>query len=158
MKPQSGPKSAHPNQAPSTLELEHEIKTAANIDAFFEKNNSQMLSHSLPEHLKMLLDQKGISKADVVRDSLLNRTYVYQIFDGRRTPSRDKLIAVAFGMHLTAEETQAMLKLSGYRNLYVKDERDAILLFSLNQNMNIEKANELLYDHGFEVLGVPVLL
>lgn len=143
------------NQMPSTFELENEIKATANIEDYFEKHNSHMLSHSLPEHLKMLLEQKGISKADVVRNSLLNRTYVYQIFDGRRMPSRNKLIAIAFGMHLSVEETQAMLKLSGYRKLYAKDERDAILLFSLNQKMNIEETNELLYDHSLEILGVP---
>lgn len=143
------------NQAPSTFDLEHEIKATTNIEDYFEKHSSHMLSHSLPEHLKLLLEQKGISRADVVRDSLLNRTYVYQIFDGRRMPSRNKLIAVAFGMHLSDEETQAMLKLSGYRKLYAKDERDAILLFSLNQKKNIEETNELLYDHGLEVLGAP---
>ena len=144
-----------PNQMPSTLELEHELKATANIEDYFEKHNSHMLLHSLPEHLKMLLDQKGISRADVVRNSLLNRTYVYQIFDGRRMPSRNKLIAIAFGKHLSVEETQAMLKLSGYRKLYAKDERDAILLFSLNQKMNVEETNELLYDHSMEILGVP---
>lgn len=141
-------------QTPSTLELEHEIKDTTNIDSYFEKHGSHMLSHSLPEHLKMLLEQKGINKADVIRDSLLDRTYVYQIFDGRRTPSRNKLIAIAFGMHLSAEETQTMLKLSGYRSLYAKDARDAILLFSLIQQMNIEDTNELLYDHSLEILGI----
>ncbi|MCI8530875.1 MAG: helix-turn-helix transcriptional regulator [Lachnospiraceae bacterium] len=144
-----------PDQTPSTLELEHELKAASNIEDYFEKHSSHMLLRSLPEHLKMLLDQKGISRADVVRNSLLNRTYVYQIFDGRRMPSRNKLIAIAFGMRLSVEETQAMLKLSGYRNLYAKDERDAILLFSLNQKMNVEETNELLYDHSMEILGVP---
>lgn len=143
------------NRMPSTSELEHEIIIAANIEDYFEKHSTHMLSHSLPEHLKILLEQKGISRADVVRNSLLNRTYVYQIFDGRRMPSRNKLIAIAFGMHLSVEETQVMLKLSGYRKLYAKDARDAILLFSLNQKMDVEETNELLYDHNLEILGVP---
>ena len=143
------------NYPPSTLELEHEIKASTNIEDYLEKNSPHMLSHSLSEHLQMLLEQKGLSRADVVRDSLLNRTYVYQIFDGSRMPSRNKLIAVAFGIHLSAEEAQTMLKLAGYRSLYAKDERDAIILFALNQKKNIEETNELLYDHGMEVLGVP---
>ncbi len=143
------------NQVPSTLELEHEIKAATNIKDYFEKHGSHMLTYSLPEYLKLQLEQKGISRADVVRDSMLNRTYVYQIFDGRRMPSRNKLIAVAFGMHLSVEETQTMLKLSGYRNLYAKDARDAILLFALNQKKKVAETNELLFDHGLEVLGIP---
>ncbi len=39
--------------------------------------------------------------------------------------------------------------------MYAKDERDTILLFSLNQKMNVEETNELLYDHSMEILGVP---
>lgn len=155
MKSNSDAALANLNWMPSTLALEHEIKSTANIENYFKKHSSHMLSHSLPEHLKLLLEQKGISRADIVRNSLLNRTYVYQIFDGRRMPSRNKLIAIAFGMHLSAEETQEMLKLAGYRKLYAKDARDAILLFSLNQQLNIEDTNELLYDYGLEILGIP---
>lgn len=58
-----------------------------------------------------------------MRGSQLDRAYVYQIFSGEKTPSRDKLIAIAFGMNLSDEETQKMLKLSGNRELYARDQR-----------------------------------
>lgn len=51
------------NQMPTTSELEHEIIVATNIEDYFEKHSSHMLSRSLPEHLKMLPEQKGISRA-----------------------------------------------------------------------------------------------
>ena len=70
-------------------------------------------------------------------------------------PSRDKLIALAFGLQLTAEETQTMLKLSGYGELYVRDIRDAIILYALQRNKNIFETNELLYQRGFHILGTP---
>lgn len=66
----------------TTDELRHEIKAATNIEDFLAKNKGQMLTHSLPEHLNLLLSQKGLSRADVVRGSLLDRAYVYQIFSG----------------------------------------------------------------------------
>lgn len=139
----------------STVELENEIKTVTDIEGYLEKNRPHMLSDTLPEHLKNLLAQKGVSRADVVRDSMLNRTYVYQIFDGSKMPSRDKLIAIAFGLHLSDEETQKMLKLSGYRKLYARDDRDAILLFALHRGKSIFEANDLLFEHDFPALGVP---
>lgn len=139
--------------APSTNELEHEIKTTANIEVYLKKNHQYMLTLSLPEHLKMLLTEKGVSRADVARDSQLNRTYVYQIFSGDKTPSRDKLIAIAFGFHLSDDETQTMLKLSGNRKLYAKDERDAIILFSLQRKKSIWETNTLLFEHNFKTLG-----
>ena len=112
-----------------------------------------MLTHSLPEHLKMLLSQKGLSKADVVRASLLDRSYVYQIFSGEKTPSRDKLIAIAFGLHLSDDETQKMLKLSGNRELYARDERDAMILFALHHKKSVFDVNELLFSHDLPVLN-----
>lgn len=149
--------SSNSDCTPSTNDLEHEIKTVKNIEDYFIKNKTYMLAHSLPEHLNMLLTQKGISRADVARDSLLHRTYTYQIFSGKKTASRDKLIAIAFGMHLSAEETQTMLKLSGNRILYARDERDAILLFALNQHKPIMDANELLFSHHLDVLDTSKL-
>ena len=45
-----------------------------------------------------------------------------------------------------------MLKLSGNRELYARDGRDALVLFALMNHMTIMDANEMLLDHGFAVL------
>lgn len=137
----------------TTEELNHEIKQATDIEDFLSANKDHLLTHDLSDHLTMLLVQKGISRADVVRASLLDRTYVYQIFSGEKTPSRDKLIAIAFGLALSEEETQKMLRLSGNRELYARDERDALILFCLQRNKNIFTANELLISHNLKILG-----
>lgn len=144
-------------RTPSTDDLEHEIKAVTDIEDYLIKNKTYMLAHNLSDHLNMLLMQKGVTRADVVRNSLLHRTYIYQIFSGKKTASRDKLIAIAFGLHLSVEETQTMLKLSGNRILYAKDERDAILLFALNQHKTIMEANELLFNHHLDVLDTSKL-
>lgn len=136
----------------STDELRHEIRNATDIEDYFVQNKDHLLKSSLAEHLHMLLSKKKLRRADVIRGSLLGRTYVYRIFAGDKIPSRDKLIALAFGLQLTEEETQKMLKLSGSRELYAKDERDALILFALQRNMTIMDANGLLLDHGLAVL------
>ncbi len=136
----------------STDKLRHEIKTVTNIEDYLTKNNDYLLKDTLSEHLSMLLNQKNLKRADVIRGSQLGRAYVYRIFAGNKVPSRDKLIALAFGLQLTEEETQKMLKLSGNRELYAKDVRDALLLFALQRNMTIIEANEILFDHGIAVL------
>ncbi len=137
----------------STDRLNHEIKDATDIEDYLEQNKDNLLTRSLSGHLKMLLSQKGLSRADVVRGSLLDRAYVYQIFSGEKKPSRDKLIAIAFGLCLSEAETQTMLKLSGNRELYARDPRDAVILFALQREKTIEETNELLFDHEFPVLG-----
>ncbi len=140
-------------EAKSTGELIHEIKNATDVEDYLIENKQYLLTRDLSEYLNMLLRKKEIRKADVARNSLLDRVYVYQIFSGRKIPSRDKLIAISFGLHLSDEETNTMLKLSGNRELYARDERDAIILFALQRKMNISDTNELLFNHGLEVLG-----
>lgn len=138
----------------TTEQLNHEIKEAGNIQDFFASNQNNILTIGLSEYLHALLLEKDLQKKDVVRNSLLDRVYVYQIFAGRKFPSRNKLIALAFGMRLSVEETQKLLKISGNRELYARDERDAIILFALHHNMTISDANELLYEHELKLLGI----
>lgn len=137
----------------STEELNHQIEEATNIEDFLNANREFMLSGSLSQHLTALLAEKKISKADVVRGSLLDRAYVYQIFSGERRPSRDKLLALSFGLRLTVDETQKMMKLSGNRELYAKDQRDAVILFALRHHKTIMETNELLDANQMPALG-----
>ncbi len=142
-------------EAKTTEELRHEIKAATDIEDYLKSNEKELIKCTLSEHLNALLSEKEIKKADVVRGSLLNRAYVYQIFSGEKTPSRNKLIAIAFGLGLSGAETQTLLKISGNRELYARDERDAIILFALQRNKSIFETNNLLFDHDFETLGAP---
>lgn len=136
----------------TTEDLLGEIKRSNNILDYFADNREEMQLDSLPEYLEGWLKAKNLTKADVVRRSNLNKAYVYQIFLGKKYPSRDKVIALAFGLGLDAAETQTLLKQAGYRELYPRDPRDALLLFAVEKNMSIIDANELLYDHNIEVL------
>lgn len=136
----------------STDELNHEIKDATNIEDYLVRNKENMLTSNLPEYLNRLLTQKGLKRADVMRNSQLGRAYVYQIFSGKKIPSRDKLIAIAFGMGLSEDETQEMLKLTCNRELYARDERDVLILFALQKKKTVFEVNESLVDHGFSIL------
>lgn len=136
----------------STDELLNEIKSTKNILDYMEHNQEEMHLNTLAEALEAWVTKKGISIAEVIKKSNLNNSYVYQIFRGKKYPSRDKVIALAFGLALNADETQKLLKQAGYRELYPRDKRDALLLFAINQKMNIIDANEVLYDHEIEVL------
>ncbi len=137
----------------STDELTHEIKAVTNIEDYLTKNKESMIMTSLSEHLNLLLSQKKIRKADVIRHSQLGRAYVYKIFAGEKIPTRDKLIALAFGLGLSDLETQKMLKISGNRELYARDERDAMILFALQRNKTVFEVNELLADHNLAILN-----
>ena len=99
---------------------------------------------SLAEHLDALLDQKETSKAKVIYRARLDTVYGYQIFNGTRKPSRDKLLQLAFGFPLTYKETLTLLRIAGVYSLYVRRRRDSIIIFALNKGFSLEQLNELL--------------
>lgn len=139
----------------TTADVQKSLANALNFGDFLSRNKQNMIAQTLPEYLDSLLKQKHLKKADVVRGSQLDRTYVYQIFSGRKIPSRDKLLAIAFGLHLSTDETQKMLKLSGNLELYVRDKRDAAILFAIQHGSSIDEANNLLDQLGISPLGIP---
>ena len=136
----------------STAASEKNLLNATSIRDFLEKNRENMLDMKLSDYLSLLLSEKDLRVADVIRDSGLGKSYVHQIFNGEKNPSRDKLIAIAFGLHLTADETQRMLKLGGCSELFARVAWDAVILFAINHGKKIDEAERLLYDNGFPTL------
>ena len=141
----------HSGQA-SSAATKYNLKNAHSFGDFLAKNEENMLNRSLSEHLMMLLKKKGLKRADVIRETRLDKAYVYQIFKGDKNPSRDKLIVIAFGMHLNEEDTQRMLKLAGYSELYPRVARDALILFAIQRDMSVWQTDEALDQNGFPTL------
>ena len=128
------------------------IKKAATFKDFLINNQKNMISVTLSEYLMQLLKQKKLKRARVIQDSGLEKAYVYQIFKGEKRPSRDKLIALAFGLHLNIEETQRMLKLGGCSELYARTKRDALILFCIFRKKSIYATDAALYKWGLSTL------
>ncbi len=136
----------------TTDELTNQLKKSNNIDHYLNENKTFLNTGTLADRLNSLITEKKIKKADVARKSNLHRTYVYEIFNGSKTPSRDKIIAISFGMELNLEETQKLLKRSGYRELYSRDSRDSIIIFAINKKMNLIDCNDLLDSFSEDIL------
>lgn len=136
-----------------TDELEKELSSCAQLHAFLEKNQDQMKTDTLHERLRAIMEEKGLSRTAVIGESGLNEIYAYQIFAGKRFPSRDKLLCLCFAIALAAEEVQPLLRDCGYVPLYVKKRRDSIILFALLKRMSLSEANELLYEEGEALLS-----
>lgn len=136
----------------STDELYHEIQSGKDIFSYLKDNQEEIMKNTLPESLKIWLIEKNTTKANVVKKSNLSKPYVYQIFQGKKSPSRDKIIAISFGFEMNCEETQKLLKQAGFRELYPRDGRDVLILTGIRDKLNILDMNERLYDHEVEVL------
>ncbi len=140
----------------SSDDLDKKIKTSRSFSEFWNQIKNRISNLPLSEYLRELLNEKGLKRSDVVVRTGLDKAYVYQIFAGKKHPSRDKLLTIAFGMKLSEEETQRMLKLSGLRELWPKDERDALFLFAIQRGMSLEDVHTELERYGLDPLATPV--
>ena len=52
---------------------------------------------------------------------------------------------LCFGLSATLEETQELLKHNGLAQLYVRNRRDAILIYGLSHGMELAEINDKLF-------------
>ncbi len=136
-----------------TSKIVEELGLFPDFQTFYQENKDYMISGKLSELLQLLLEKKGLKKAQVIRQAEIAEIYGYQIFSGVRLPERKKLLCIAVGMELNIEEIQQLLKCAGYSQLYVKLPFDSIILYGLCKKLSIMQINELLYEYGLEMLG-----
>ena len=137
----------------TTEELLQAIKCSHNYSSY-ESQYREELQQEIPlsSYLSDLIVRKQLSKSTVIQRSGLDRGYAYDIFSGKKHPVRDKVLALCFGASLTTDETQELLKLTGYPPLYARVARDNVILFSLNHKLAVIDANILLEEMGMDIL------
>ena len=91
-----------------------------------------------------LCNRLGKKRWQVIARAGIDRTYGYQLFNGTRRPSRDKVIQLAFGMDLDLLQTQELLRAAEKNALDRYRKRDAVFIFCLEKRKNIYEAQKLL--------------
>ena len=136
----------------STTNLENELKSCDTLESFLKRNLDELSTASLAEQLQTLIASKGLTRAGVVKSSNLNEVYAYQIISGARRPSRDKLLCLCIAMKATLDETRELLVRGGFAPLYVRSQRDSIIIFAISHGETILELNNNMYDHGEPLL------
>ena len=115
-------------------------------------NYTDTLSKDDAGYINDIINDNNLQTADVIRESLIQRNYGYQILNGTRKPSRDKVIAICTAIKLDFARTDRALAAAGYGRLYSKSRRDSIIIFALNKQLTVMELNELLCDMGENIL------
>lgn len=135
-----------------TTQLLELLQSTKSLQHFLDDHDVDFLKVTLPQYLALLLEWHHLTKQDVYAASNLDRSLFYQIFNGSRKPSRNALLSIALGMHLSLLETQRLLKIAQRGELYSKNRRDAAILFCIFRKLGVIDA-ELLLDS----IGEPCL-
>lgn len=136
----------------NTDQLQQELMTGNDLSRVLSANGASFQQHDLQETLQAMFDRRSISKTALARQSGISEVYLHQVFSGRRTPSRNRLLCLCFGLGATVEETQELLRHARFAPLYSRDRRDAILIFGLGHQMTLAQINDRLYEENVDTL------
>ncbi len=142
-----------PDQTRITETLNCRLFKAPNFEKFVEENADLLTYPRLCDYLDELRRDSGLSVGQISQQSNIDRTYLHQILNGTRNPSRDKLLQLAFGLGLDEERTQEMLKAAQKSPLYSRIMRDAAILKCLHDHKHIDEVQALLSRMGMTLLG-----
>ena len=132
--------------------LQQELMDSTDLSQFLSRNQEQYVDKSVAELLNHLFEKKNISKATLAKQAGMSEIYLHQIFAGRRTPSRNRLLCLCYGLEANIEETQELLRLCGMAELYPKLKRDAIIYYGLLHKLDLFVINDKLFDENEDTL------
>ena len=125
---------------------------ADSISAYMAENEDCFADERVTQLIADAFRGKGLSKAELARRAGCSTVYVHQVFSGRRSPSRDKLICLFVGMGSGPDEIQQTLKESGFAQLYPANRRDSVILYGLAHGQSLAEIDEKLYAAGMQTL------
>lgn len=82
----------------NTDTLQQELMSTNNLDRFLTENDASFRDVPLQEAIQRIFDEKGMSKAQLAKQSGISEVYLHQLFSGRRFPSRSRLLCLCFGL------------------------------------------------------------
>lgn len=122
------------------------------LDRYFEENPTSFINVDIKEFWKKAVDTSSKTKSDIINKADMSYCYFYDVINGRKIPSKDKIIRIALAMNLSLDDCQEALRISGKSALYPRIKRDSILIYAINKRYSIYQTNDLLLEHGEEML------
>lgn len=125
-----------------TLDLERKIREEQDFDEETVLNNKSPDIHIL---INKYMVEKDIPHAEIIRKLNVERSYGYQLLNGKRVPRRDQIIKIGIILKLDLTDLQQMLKVAGKPILYAKNVKDARVIYSVEHGLEYEKACEFIW-------------
>lgn len=133
----------------STGELLFELQNnACELEQYFENNRTAFLQQDIHAFWERMIEKTGCSKSNIINRSDFSYCYFYDVINGRKIPSRDKIVRLALAMGLSMEDCQVALTISGKSRLYPRVRRDCILIYALENRLSFFQLSELLTQYG----------
>lgn len=137
----------------STDELLALLFKERNLEHFLQRNESAYLTASFGEYLNNWCRQHLEVPEQVIRRANLEKSYGHQLFSGKRNPSRDTVLKLAFAMQADLAQAQDMLRIARRSLLYPRIKRDAAIIYCLHNHVSLVDTQIILQNLELPLLG-----
>ena len=137
----------------STDELLALLFKERNLESFLQRNESAYLTASFSDYLNAWCKRHLEVPEQVIRRANLEKSYGHQLFSGRRNPSRDTVLQLAFAMQAGLTQAQEMLRIAHRSLLYPRIKRDAAIIYCLHNRVSLVDTQIILQDLELPLLG-----
>mgnify|MGYP003289936150 CR=1 FL=1 len=139
--------------AKTTTELLRELKRqSCSLPDYLSNHKETFVVEDIKAFWEEIINKKGYSKSNIINKSDFSYCYFYDVINGRKMPTKDKVVRLALAMKMNIDECQQALKISGRSALYPKVRRDSVLIYAIEKHFTVTQCNDLLAQHGEDEL------
>lgn len=136
-----------------TTMLYENLFKADSLEQFLVTNTDELQIPPFDTYITELCQKRGEAPERVINRANIENSFGHQIFSGRRKPSRDTVLQLAFGLEANVELTQRLLKYAQRSQLYPRVKRDAAILYCLHHQFSLLNTQAVLHDLDLPLIG-----
>ncbi len=125
-------------------------KTYAEFD---EKYAAKIKKQNFASELRKMMAWNDYDTGQMLRKTGISKSYFYQILNDERVPSRDNIINIAIALNCDLDEVNLLLKISEKQELYAKNKRDSVIIYSIAHQYSLAETNKLLIENEEQLLS-----
>ena len=137
----------------TTSELLNQLFQEKKLEEFLLHHESEYQNTTFADYLSEWCRTHKAVPEQLIRRTNLEKSFGHQLFTGKRKPSRDTVIQLAFAMEADVDETQEMLKAARKSLLYPRIKRDTVILYCLHNHISLVDTEILLARLDLPIIG-----
>lgn len=121
--------------------------------AYDEANLKGMDVKGFTTALGCLINKKKISTNTIVENSNLSKSYINKLRNPSETavkPSRYVIIDIALAIDASLDETNHLLKLARYQELYTRDKAESVIIWGMLHKLSGKEIRRQLEEKGLD--------
>ncbi len=127
-------------------------KSNTKYSDFLEIGENAFVEDNLVKFWAEMGKKCPLQNSDIINRADIGYTFFYDIINGKKKPSREKLVRIFLAMGLSLGECSTALRIYCYSDFYAKNKRDSAFIYAVNHSLSVNELNELLRKNGEEEL------